>query len=182
MRQALGPGALGRPRGSGWRGRWEGEIGMGDRDVWQNSLQKKKKKKSKWLSKKALQRAEKRRELNCKGERERYTQLNADFQGTAWRDKKKSFFLSEQFKEIEESPEWERLEISLRKLRDTRGTFHAKKGIIRDRNSKGLREAEEIKKRWRKRKKRRRGGENTQNNKKKKGVKNPDNQMVWSFT
>ena len=68
------------------------------------TIQKKKKyKKSKWLSKKALQIAEKRREVKCKGERERYTELNAELQGTVWKDKEKSFFLSEQCKEIEES-------------------------------------------------------------------------------
>ena len=82
---------------------------------------KKKCKKAKWLSKKALQIAEKRREVKGKREKERYTHLNAEFQRTASRDKKA--FLSDQCKEIEETIEWERLEISSRKLEIPREHF-----------------------------------------------------------
>ena len=76
---------------------------------------------------------------------EKYTHLNAKFQRIAWRDKK--VFLSDQCKEKEETIEWERLEISSRKL-DTKGTFHAKMGSIKDRNGKNLTEAEDIKEMW----------------------------------
>ena len=110
--------------------------------------EKKKYKKSKWLSKKALQIAEKRREVKCKGERERYTKLNAELQGTVWRDKKKSFFLSEQCKEKEESNRIGKTGNIFKKVRDNRGILHAKMGTIKDRNSKGLTDTEEIKKRW----------------------------------
>ena len=96
--------------------------------VIQDHPQKKKCKKAKWLSEKALQIAEKR-EVKGKGEKERYTHLNAEFQRVARRGKKA--FLSDQYKEIEETIEWERLEIS-RKLA-TKGTFHAKVGTIKDR-------------------------------------------------
>ena len=82
---------------------------------------KKKCKKAKWLSKKALQIAEKRREVKGKGERERYTHLNAEFQRIAGRDKK--VCLSEQCKEIEETTEWERLDIASRKLEISREYF-----------------------------------------------------------
>ena len=88
----------------------------------------------------------KRREVKSKGERERYTHLNAEFQRIARRDKKA--LLSDQCKEIEENNKWERLEISSRKLRDTKGTFHAKMGSIKVRNGIELTEAEDIKKRW----------------------------------
>ena len=107
---------------------------------------KKKCKKAKWLSEEALQRAEKRREVKGKGERETYTQLNAEFQRIARRDKKA--FLNEQCKEIEENSRMEKTRDLFKKIRDTKGTFHSKMGTIMDRNSKDLREAEEIKKRW----------------------------------
>ena len=84
-------------------------------------LKKKKSKKAKWLSEEALQIAEKRREAKGKGKKERYTQLNAEFQRIARRDKKA--FLSEQYKEIEKMIEWERLEISSRKLEIPREHF-----------------------------------------------------------
>ena len=77
----------------------------------------------------------KRREVKSKGEKERYKHLNAEFQSIARRDKKD--FLSDQCKEIEETTEWERLEISS-KIRDTKGTFHAKMGSIKDRNGMDL--------------------------------------------
>ena len=106
-----------------------------------------KKKKCKKLSDKALQIAVKRREAKGKGEKERYTHLNAEFQRIARRDKKA--FLSDQCKEVEETIEWERLEISSRKLTIfLKGTFHAKMGTIKGRNGMDLTEAEHIKKRW----------------------------------
>ena len=93
----------------------------------------------------ALQIAVKRREAKNKGEKERYTHLNAEFQRIARRNKKA--FLSDQCKEQRKTIEWERLEISSRKL-DTKGTFCAKMGTIKDRNGMYLTEAEDIKKRW----------------------------------
>ena len=85
------------------------------------------------MSEEALQIAEKRREVKSEGERKRYTQLNAEFQRIARRDQKA--FLSEQCKEIEENSRMGKTEISSRKLRDTKGTFHASMGTIKDRNS-----------------------------------------------
>ena len=85
-----------------------------------------------------------KREAKGKGEMERFTHLNAEFQRIARRDKKA--FLSEQCKEMEETIEWERLEISSRKLRDTKRTFCAKMGSIKDRNGMHLTETEDIKK------------------------------------
>ena len=87
----------------------------------------------------------KRREVTSKGEKERYKHLNAEFQRIARRDKKA--FLSDQCKEQRKTTEWERLQISSRKL-DTKGTFHAKMGSIKDKNGMDLTEAEDIKKRW----------------------------------
>ena len=104
-----------------------------------------KKKKAKWLSEEALQIAVKRREVKGKGEKERYTHLNAEFQRIAKRDKKA--FLSDQCKEIEENNRMGKTRDLFRKL-ETKGTFHAKMGTIRDRNSMDLTEAEDIKKRW----------------------------------
>ena len=97
------------------------------------------------MSEEALQIAEKR-EAKSKGERERYTQLNAEHQRTAKRDKKA--FLSEQCKEIEENNRMGKTRDLFKKIRDTKGTFHAKMGTIKDRNGKDLTEAEEIEKRW----------------------------------
>ena len=105
---------------------------------------KKKCKKAKWLPEEALQIAVKRREMKSKGEKERYKHLNVEFQRIARRDKKG--FLSVQCKEIRKTIEWERLEITSRKLRNTKGTFHAKMGTINDRNGMDLTEAEDIKK------------------------------------
>ena len=107
---------------------------------------KKKCKKAKWLSEKALQIAVKRREAKSKGEKERYTHLNAGFQRTARRDKKA--FLSDQCKEIEGNNRREKTRDLFKKIRDTKGTFHAKIGTIKDRNGMDLTEAEDIKKRW----------------------------------
>ena len=92
----------------------------------------------------ALQIAEKRRE--GKGEKERYTHLNAEFQRTARRDKKAH--LSDQCKEIEENNRLGKATDLFKKIGDAKGTFHAKMGSIKDRNGMDLREAEDIKKRW----------------------------------
>ena len=106
----------------------------------------KKYKKAKWLSEKALQIAVKRKKVKSKGEKERYSHLNAEFQRIARRDKKA--FLSDQCKEIEENNRMGKTRDLFRKIRDTKGTFHAKKGSIKDRNGRDLTEAEYIKKRW----------------------------------
>ena len=98
------------------------------------------------MSEEALQIAEKIRELKDKGEKERYTQLNAQFQRIAWRDKKA--FLSEQGKETEENNRMEKTRDLFKKIRDTKGTFHAQMGTIKDRNGTDLTEVEDIKKRW----------------------------------
>ena len=105
----------------------------------------KKCKKAKWLSEEALQIAEKRREAKSKGDKERYTHLNAEFQRLARRDKKA--FLSDQCKEIEENNRMGKTRDLFKKIRDTKGIFHAKMGTIKDRNSMDLTEAEDIKKR-----------------------------------
>ena len=97
------------------------------------------------MSKEALQIAEKRREAKSKGEKERYTHLNAEFQRIARRDKKA---LSEKCKEIEENNRMGKTRDLFRKIRDTKGTFHARMGMIKNGNRKGLTEVEEIKKRW----------------------------------
>ena len=107
---------------------------------------KKKCKKAKWLSEEVLQIAVKRREVKSKGEKERYTHLNAEFQRIARRDKKA--FLSDQCKEIEEKNRTGKTRDLFKKIRDTKGTFHAKMGLIKDRNGMDLTEAEDIKKRW----------------------------------
>ena len=106
----------------------------------------KKCKKAKWLSEEALQTAVKRREVKGKGEKERYTHLNAEFQRIARRDKKA--FLSDQWKEIEEKNRMGKTRDLFKKIRDTKGTFHTKMGTIKDRNCRDLTEAEDIKKRW----------------------------------
>ena len=105
----------------------------------------KKCKKAKWLSEEVLQIAVKRREAKSKGEKERYTHMNAEFQRIARRDKKA--FLSDQCKEIEENNRMGKTRDLFRKIRDTKGTFHAKMGSIKDRNGMDLTEAEDIKKR-----------------------------------
>ena len=107
-------------------------------------LKKKKCKKAKWLSEEALQIAEKRREGKSKGEKGRYTHLNAEFQRIARRDKKA--FLSDQCKEIEENNRMGETRDLFKKIRDTKGTFHAKMGTIKDRNGMDLTEAEDVKK------------------------------------
>ena len=112
----------------------------------------KKCKKAKWLSGEALQIAVERREVKSKGEKERYKHLNAEFQRIARRDKKDS--LSDQCKEIEGNNRMGKIRDLFKKIRDTKGTFHAKMGSIKDRNGMDLTEAEDI----------RRGGKNTQKN------------------
>ena len=109
-------------------------------------LKKKKCKMAKWLSEETLQIAEKRREGKGKGEKERYIHVNAEFQRIAKRDKKA--FLSDQSKEIEENNRMEKSRYLFQKIRDTKGTFHAKMGSIKDRNGMDLTEVEDIKKRW----------------------------------
>ena len=118
--------------------------------VWEAGIKiiskKKKCKKAKWLSGEALQIAVKRREAKSKGEKERYKHLNAEFQRIERRDKK--VFLSNQCKEIEENNRMGQTRDLFKKIRDTKGTFHAKMGTIKDRNCRDLTEAEDIKKRW----------------------------------
>ena len=98
------------------------------------------------MSQEALQIAEKIRKVKNKGEKEKYTHLNAEIQGIARRDKKAS--LSDQCKETEENNRMGKTKDLFKKIRDTKGTFHAKMGIIKDRNDMDLTEAEDIKKRW----------------------------------
>ena len=126
------------------------ELWMEVRDTVQEAgiktIPKKKKcKKAKWLSEEALQIAEKR-EVKGKGEKERYTHLNAEFQRIAWRDKKA--FFSDQCKEIEENNIMGETRDHFKKIRDTKGTLHAKVGTIKDRNGMDLTKAEDIMKRW----------------------------------
>ena len=126
------------------------ELWMEVRDTVQEAgiktMPKKKKcKKANWLSEEALQTAMKRREAKGKGEKERYTHLNAEFQRIARRDKKA--FLSDPCKEIEENNRMGKTRDLFKKIRDTKGTFHAKMGTIMDRNRLGLTEVEDIKKR-----------------------------------
>ena len=97
------------------------------------------------MSEEALQIAEKRREVKHKGGKEIYTHLNAEFQRIAWKDK--NAFLSDQCKEIEENNRMGKTRDLFKKIRDTKGTFHANMGTIKDRNDRDLTEADEIK-RW----------------------------------
>ena len=98
------------------------------------------------MSEEALQTSEKRKDAKGKGEKERCTHMNAEFQRRARRDKKA--FLSDQCKEIEENNRMGKTRDLFKKIRDTKGTFHAKIGSIKDRNGMYLTEAENIKKRW----------------------------------
>ena len=125
-------------------------LWMGVHDIVQEAViktipEKKKCKKAKQLSEEALQKFEKRREAKGKGEKERYTYLNADFQRIARREKKA--FLSEQCKEIEENSRMGKTR-DLKKIRDIKEKFHAKMGSIKDRNGMDLTEAEDIKTSW----------------------------------
>ena len=111
------------------------------------SIPKKKKcKKAKWLFEEALQIAVKRREVKGKGEKERYTHLNAEFQRIARRDK--IAFLGDQCKEIEKNNRMGKTRHLFKEIRDTKGTFHAKMSTIKDRNGIDLTEAKDIKRRW----------------------------------
>ena len=123
-------------------------------------------KKVKWLSEEALQIAVKRREVKSKGERERYTQLNAEFQRRTRRDKKA--FLSNQCKEIEENNRMEKTRDLFKKIRDNKGIFHAKMDTIKERNGKDLTEQKIL----------RRGGKNIQKNYTKKIVMTQITTMV----
>ena len=133
------------------------ELWMEVHDIVQETgiktIQKKKKlKKAKWLSEEALQIAVKRREARSKGEKERHTHLNAEFQRIAGRDK--NAFLGYQWEEIEENNRMGKTRDLFKKIRDTKGTFYAKMGSIKDRNGMDLTEAEIL----------RRGDKNTQKN------------------
>ena len=127
------------------------ELWMEVHDVVQEAViktipKKKRCKKAKWLSEEALQIAEKRREVKGKGEKERYIHLNAEFQRIARRDKKA--FLSDQCKEIEGNNRMRKTRDLFKKIRHTKGIFHAKMGTIKDRNVMDLTEVEDIKGRW----------------------------------
>ena len=102
--------------------------------------------KAKWLSEEVLQIAEKRREVKGEGEKERYIYLNAEFRRIARRDKKD--FQSNQCRKIEENNRIGKIRDLFKKIRDTKGIFHAKMDTTKDRNSMDLTEAEDIKKRW----------------------------------
>ena len=126
------------------------ELWMEVRDIFQEigikTIHPRKKcKKAKWLPEEVLQIAVKRREGKSKGEKERYTHLNAEFQRIARRDKKA--FLSDQCRKIEENNRMGKTRDLFKKIRDTKGTFHTKMGSIKDRNGMDLIEAENIKKR-----------------------------------
>ena len=136
-------------------------------------------KKANWLSEEDLQMVEKRREVRGKGEKERYTYLNAEFQRIARRDEKA--FLSQQCKEIEENNRMGKTSDLFKKIRDTKGTFHVTMCTVKDRNSRDLTEAEDIKKRWQEKKKRR-GDKNTQKNYIKKIFMTQITTMVCSIT
>ena len=127
------------------------ELWMEVHDIVQEAViktisKKKKHKKAKWLSEEALQIAVKRREEKSQGEKERYKHLNAEFQRIARRDKKA--FFSDQCKEMEEKNRMGKTRDLFKKIRDTKGTFHANMGSITDRNGMDLTEAEDIKNRW----------------------------------
>ena len=117
----------------------------GDRDQ-DHTHGKEMQKKAKWLPGEAFQLAVKRREVEKRGEKERYTHLNAEFQRIARRDKKA--FLNDQCKEIEENNRTGKTGDLFKKIRNTKGTFHTKMGSIKDRNSMDLIEAEDLKKKW----------------------------------
>ena len=124
------------------RGSWHC---TGDRDQ-DHPQEKGMQKKAKWLSEEALQIAVKRREVKSKGEKGRFTHLKAEFQRISRRDKKA--FLRDQWKEIEENNRMGKTRDLFKKIRDAKGTFHAKMGSIKDRNGMDLTKAEDIKKRW----------------------------------
>ena len=140
-----------RFKGLDLRHRVPDELWMEVHDIIQETgikiIHKKKKcKKAKWLSEEGLQIAVKRREVKSRGEKERYTHLNAEFQRIARRDKKA--FLSNQCKEIEENNRMGKTRGLYKKIRNTKGTFHANMGSVKGRKGRDLTEAEDIKKRW----------------------------------
>ena len=127
------------------------EVWMKVGDIVQETViktipKKKKCKKAEWLSEEASQIAEKRRAAKGKGEKETYTHLNSEFQRIAKRDKKA--ILSYQCKEIEENNRMGKTRDLFKKIRDTKGTYHAKMGTIKDRNGMDLTEAEDFKQKW----------------------------------
>ena len=123
------------------------EVGDTVQETGIKTIPKKKKcEKTKRLPEEVLQIAVKRREVKGKGEKERYTHLNKEFQRIASRDKKA--FLSDQCREIEENNRMGKTRDLFKKIRDTKGTFYAKMGSIKDRNGRDLTETEDIKKRW----------------------------------
>ena len=124
---------------------WTGVCNTVREAVITTILKEKKCKKAKWLSERALQTAMKRIKVKGKGEKERYTHLNAEFQRISRRDKKA--FLSDQCREIENNRMGKTRDL-FKKMRDTKGTFHAQMGTIKDRNGMDLTDAEDIKKRW----------------------------------
>ena len=124
----------------------------------------------KWLSEEDFQTAEKTREAKGKVENKRYTHLNAEFHRIARRDEKA--FLSDQCKEIEESNRMGKTRDLFKKIRDTKGTFHAKMGSVKDRHGMDLTEKKVL----------RRGGKNTQNNYTKKILMTQETMTVWSLT
>ena len=129
---------------------WMEVLDIVQEEVIKTILKEKKRKKAKWLSEEVLKIAEKSREVKGKGEKERYTHLNAEFQSIARRDKKA--FFGDQCKEIEENRMgktrdlFKKIRDLFKKIRDTKGTFHAKMGTIKCRNGMDLIEAEDIKK------------------------------------
>ena len=128
-----------------------GELWMEVHDIVQETgiktIPKKKKcRKAKWLFEESLQIAVKWREAKSKGEKERCAHLNADFQRIARKHKKA--FLSDQWKEIEENNRMRKTRDLFKKIRDTKGTFHAKMGSLKDRHRMDLTETEDLKKRW----------------------------------
>ena len=127
---------------------WTDVHDIVQKSVVKTILMKKNSKKAKRLSERALQIPEKRREAKGKGEKEKYTYLNAEFQRLARRDQKA--FLSDQCKEIEETNRMGKTRDLFKRIRDTKGKFHAKMSTVKDRNSIDLTEAEDIKKRWQK--------------------------------
>ena len=129
-----------------WEVLWTEVWGIIQEAVIKTISKKKKRKKAKWLSQEALQISVKRTEAKGNGEKERYTHLIAEFQRITRRDKKT--FLSDQCEEIEENNRMGKTRDLFKKIRDTKGTFHAKMGTIKDRKGMVQTEAEDIKKRW----------------------------------
>ena len=123
---------------------WKDVCNIEKEAVTKTTPEKKKFKKAKWLFEEALKTAEERGEVKSKGEREGYTELNAEFQRIAGRDEKA--FLNEQCKEVEKSNRMGKTRDLFKKVGEIKGTFHARMGMIKDRNSQDLIEAEDIRK------------------------------------